>query len=91
MKKGRRRKKPEEGLCEHSFNFLVVFCGFSVTRVFLAAHKRDVQGFSKQELDFIWESISGDLSAICQGRGPELPSDVRPFDPAADLTAQQQK
>ena len=38
-----------------------------------------------------WESISTDLSAVLQGRGEELPTDVMPFDAASDESMDVQK
>jgi len=38
-----------------------------------------------------WEAVSGELSALLQGRGPSLPHDVVPFDAASDVPLDDQK
>ena len=38
-----------------------------------------------------WEAVSGELSALLQGRGPALPHDVVPFDAASDIPLDDQK
>jgi len=38
-----------------------------------------------------WEAISSRLSAILQGRGEELPTDIMPFDAASDVSMEDQK
>ena len=45
---------------------------------------------SREENEAIWEALSGQLSALLQGR-EELPTDVIPFDAASDESMEEQK
>ncbi len=47
-------------------------------------------GPTQEELEDLWDTVSGDLSAIFQGRG-ELPTDVAPFDAASEVDVEQQR
>ncbi|XP_052803681.1 protein timeless homolog isoform X2 [Mya arenaria] len=45
---------------------------------------------SQQELDDLWDEVSGELSAIFQGRA-DVPTDVTPFDAASEVDVDQQR
>ena len=59
--------------------------------IFAVAAKKAEQGPSDEQLEELWDTISSDLSAIFQGRGPSLPTDITPFDAASDVEIDQQK
>jgi len=45
---------------------------------------------TREELESIWDEVSGDLSAILQGRG-EIPEGILPFDAASEVDIEQQR
>ena len=45
---------------------------------------------AQQGLEDLWDNVSGELSAIFQGRG-EVPTDVTPFDAASEVEVDQQR
>ena len=51
----------------------------------------DVETDAREKNEQLWETISSDLSAVLQGRGQELPTDVTPFDAASDESMEDQK
>ena len=52
--------------------------------------KSQNSGPTPQELEDLWDTVSGELSAIFQGRG-EIPDNVAPFDAASDVDVDQQR
>ena len=46
---------------------------------------------SQEQLDDIWDDVSGELSAIFQGRGEPLPEAMSPFDAASEVDVDQQR
>ena len=69
--------------------YLILFTTFN--SYILAAAPSSGPQFSQVELDDKWEDVSGDLSSIFQGRGPDLPQDVTPFDAAAEVEDEQHR
>ena len=57
---------------------------------FFSAPKPENTGPSPQELEDLWDTVSGELSAIFQGRA-EIPADVAPFDAASEVDVDQQR
>ena len=52
--------------------------------------KPESTGPNPQELEDLWDTVSGELSAIFQGRA-EIPADVAPFDAASEVDVDQQR
>ena len=48
------------------------------------------EGPSEEQLDEMWDNVSGELSAIFQGR-EDVPTDVSPFDAASEVDVDQQR
>ena len=46
--------------------------------------------YTPEQLEDMWDEVSGELSALFQGRG-ELPTDVSPFDAASEVDVDQQR
>ena len=63
-----------------------IFSWFTFISPFTAAPA----GPSAEQLEDQWDTVSGDLSAIFQGRGT-IPEDVVPFDAASEMEEAQQR
>ena len=56
----------------------------------VSAPKPRNTGPTPEELEALWDTVSGELSAIFQARG-ELPENVAPFDAASEVDVDQQR
>ena len=68
----------------------ILFSLFKLNFKIFSDPKPQNTGPNPQELEDLWDTVSGELSAIFQGRA-EIPENVAPFDAASEVDVDQQR